>query len=292
VTARAPDTAIYAHVAAARERLLRAGLSSQTADIDAEVLAREVLAWDRAQFLARRHESAPLGFTAQFDALIRRREAREPVSQILGRREFWGRSFLVTRDVLTPRPETELIVETVLALHPHPMTSAEHIVDAGTGSGCLAVTLACEWPQALLIATDVSMDALRVAVANAEEHGVSNRIRFVRADLLEGVDGGVDLIVSNPPYVPDNARNALPRDVRDYEPAVALFGGSDGFQVIGRLLDQAADVLRAGGQLVMEFGAGQDDRIEALVVKRPRLRLETIREDIQRIPRVAVITRT
>jgi release factor glutamine methyltransferase len=98
--------------------------------------------------------------------------------------------------------------------------------------------------------------------------------------------------VSNPPYVPDIARSALPPDVRDYEPAVALFGGSDGFQVIGRLLDQAADVLRTGGQLVMEFGAGQDDRIEALVVKRPRLRLETIREDIQRIPRVAVITRT
>ena len=292
MTAQTPDTAIYTHVAAARERLLRAGLSSQSADIDAEVLAREVLSWDRAQFLARRHEPAPLGFTTQFDALISRRETREPVSQILGRREFWGRSFLVTRDVLTPRPETELVVEAVLALYPGPVTSALHIVDAGTGSGCLAVTLACEWPQAFVVATDVSMDALRVAIANADHHGVSSRIRFVRADLLDGVASGVDLIVSNPPYVPDIARDALSPDVRDYEPAVALFGGSDGFQVIGRLLDQATDALRTGGQLVMEFGAGQDDRIEALVVKRPRLRLETIREDIQRIPRVAIITRT
>lgn len=286
------DAAILAHVAAGRERLLRAGLSSGTADIDAEILAREVLAWDRAQFLARRHERAPEGFAERFAALLGRRELREPVSQILGRREFWGRSFVVTRDVLTPRPETELIVETALTLHPPANTGALRVVDVGTGSGCLAVTLACEWPDASIVATDVSMPALRVAASNAERHGVSARIRFVRTDLVNGVADRFDLIVSNPPYVPSNARDGLPRDVRDYEPAVALFGGNDGFVVIERLLDQAADALRPGGHLVMEFGAGLDDRLSEVVSRRPRLRLEAIHEDIQRIPRVASIART
>ena len=187
VTPPSLDAAIFAHVAAGRERLLRAGLSSGTADIDAEILAREVLAWDRAQFFARRHERAPEGFAERFEALLGRRENREPVSQILGRREFWGRSFVVTRDVLTPRPETELIVETALTLHPPAETGALRVVDVGTGSGCLAVTLACEWPHASIVATDVSMPALRVAAANADRHGVSARIRFVRADLVDGV---------------------------------------------------------------------------------------------------------
>lgn len=291
MTALTPDAAIHTQVAAGRDRLVRAGLSSQTAAVDAEVLAREVLSWDRAQFLARRHEPAPQGFDVRFEALLARREAREPVSQIIGRREFWGRAFTVTRDVLTPRPETELIIESALGLYPRPVTGALRIVDAGTGSGCLAVTLACEWPEASIVATDVSTSALQVAADNARRHGVSDRVRFVRADLLSGVEK-IDLIVSNPPYVPDNARNGLPRDVRDYEPAVALFGGADGFVVIGRLLDQATNALCTSGRLVMEFGAGQDDRLREIVSRRDLLRLDAIREDIQGIPRVAIITRT
>ncbi len=291
MTAPTPDAPIYTQVAAGQDRLIKAGLSSHTAAVDAEVLAREVLSWDRAQFLARRHEPAPQGFDAQFGALLTRREAREPVSQILGRREFWGREFIVTRDVLTPRPETELIVESALALYPRAATSALRIVDAGTGSGCLAVTLACEWPEASIVATDVSVAALQVAADNARQHGVSDRVRFVRADLLSGIEN-IDLIVSNPPYVPDNAQTGLPRDVRDYEPAVALFGGPDGFVVIRRLLDQAVNALRTSGRLVMEFGAGQDDRVREIVSHREHLRVDAIREDIQSIPRVAVITRT
>ena len=292
ITAPPLDAAIYIHVAAGRDRLLRAGLSAASADIDAEVLARNVLSWDRAEFLARRHERAPAGFTTQFDALLNRREAHEPVAQILGRREFYGRPFMVTRDVLTPRPETELIVESVLALHPASTAGGLRIVDAGTGSGCLAITLACEWPHASIVATDISMPALRVAAANADRHGVSDRIRFLRTDLLNGVAEPIDLIVSNPPYVPDIARDALSRDVRDYEPAVALFGGSDGLLVIERLLDQASVALRTAGYLVMEFGAGQDDRFREIASLRPHLRLEAIRDDVQGIPRVAIMTRT
>ena len=286
------SAAIFTHVAAARERLVRAGLSSTSADIDAELLAREILSWDRAQYLARRNEGAPEGFAARFDALLSRREVREPVAQIIGRREFWGRAFAVTRDVLTPRPETELIVEAALALYAPATTGGLRIVDAGTGSGCLAVTLACEWPHASVVATDLSMSALRVAATNAAHHGVGDRIQFLRTDLVSGVADPIDLIVSNPPYVPDAARDALPRDVRDYEPAVALFGGSNGFQLIERLLDQAVDALRSGGRLLMEFGAGQDDRLRDIVSRRSRLRVDAIREDFQQIPRVAEITRT
>jgi release factor glutamine methyltransferase len=292
VTVPAPDAPVQTHVIAGRDRLLQAGLSPDTAALDAEVLAREVLSWDRAQFLARRHEAAPPGFAAHFETFLTRRETREPVSQILGRREFWGRPFIVTRDVLTPRPETELIVDSALALYPRAATGALRIVDAGTGSGCLAVTLACEWPEASLIATDVSMAALHIAARNAGQHDVRHRVRIVRADLLDGVGPDIDLIVSNPPYVPDNARSALARDVRDYEPEVALFGGADGFAVIERLLDQAAGLLRPSGRLIMEFGAGQDDRLREIVSRWERLRVDAIREDVQGIPRVAIITRT
>jgi release factor glutamine methyltransferase len=281
-----PST-LHALVVAARERLVDAGVFPENATIDAEVLARGVLGWDRARYLADRGERPPDGFTRQYDAWIARRADREPVAQILGRREFWGREFSVTRDVLTPRPETELVVEEVLARFagsPDP----RHVADVGTGSGILAITLALQWPDAAIVATDISSEALGVASTNAGTHGVEGRVRFVRTSLLEGVSGPFDVVVSNPPYVPDGARHALSRDVRDYEPSVALFGGSDGFDLIKALLPQAARVLATGGLLVHEFGAGQEERMRAAAAGEARLELLAIRDDLQRIPRVAV----
>jgi release factor glutamine methyltransferase len=279
---------LHALVIAGRERLLAAGLSPVTAAIDAEVLARMLLGWDRARYLADRADPAPEGFSSRYDAWLARRVEREPVAQIVGRREFWGRDFLVTRDVLTPRPETELVVEEVLARlgkTPGPL----RVIDVGTGSGILAITLALEWPEALVIATDISETALAVAARNAETHGVSGRVRFVQADLLAGLAGPVDVVVSNPPYVPDGARPVLSRDVREYEPSVALFGGTDGFELIRQLLPQAARVLAPGGLLVHEFGAGHDERMRAAATGVTGLSLLTIRDDLQGIPRLAVL---
>jgi release factor glutamine methyltransferase len=284
---------IRAHVATATERLRMAGLSSRDAAFDAELLARTVLEWDRAAMLTRAHEQPPTDFSARYDALIARREQHEPAAQVLGHREFWGREFEVTRDVLVPRPETELIVETAVRLFqdgaapPRPF----RVVDVGTGSGCLAVSLALEWPLAEIVATDVSEAALRVASRNAAHHGVENRIRFVRTSVLKGLTPGFDLIVTNPPYVRSGDRPALSPEVRDYEPAEALFGGADGLDVIRTLLDEAPAALASNGRVLMEFGAGQDEAIVRLVHDRPPLRLEDIRPDLCGIPRMAVISR-
>jgi release factor glutamine methyltransferase len=302
-----PVTTLSLHdrVRAARERLVDAGLADPHATFDAEVLARLALGWDRAEYIARRSDAAPQEFEAAYEPLIARRARREPVAQIAGYREFWKREFEVTRDVLTPRPETELIVEEALAFHasvtcdrssrvrlPSDGSAApRRVVDVGTGSGCLAVTLALEMPGVDMLATDISERALAVARRNADRLGAGDRVRFVCTSLLEGVAPGLDLIVANPPYVPDRYRSGLSSEVRDYEPAEAVFGGRDGFELIRGLLDQAAARLAPGGRLLMEFGAGQDDEVRAIVAEYPPLVVRDIRDDLQGIPRMAVIAR-
>jgi release factor glutamine methyltransferase len=300
----APAT-LHESVRAARERLVAAGLAEQHATIDAEVLARLALGWDRAEYLARRSDAPPSGFQSAYEPLVARRARREPVAQIAGYREFWNRDFEVSRDVLTPRPETELIVEEALAIHasaaaesaalhgpasPSVMRSWR-VVDVGTGSGCLAVTLALELSGVDVLATDISEPALAVAQRNATRLGAAGTVRFVCTSLLEGVAPGIDLIVSNPPYVPEAYRSGLSSEVRDYEPAEAVFGGRDGFDLIRALLEQSAARLARGGWLLMEFGAGQDDEVRAVLAEYPQLTVHGIRDDLQGIPRMAVIRR-
>jgi release factor glutamine methyltransferase len=211
------------------------------------------------------------------------------VSYILGTREFWGLAFEVGPDVLIPRPETELIVEEALALVPR--TGSPRIVDVGTGSGCIAVALAHEIAGARVTATDLSPKALAVARRNAVRHGVDQRVTFVETSFLEGLDDGVDLIVSNPPYVPSVSERGLTPEVRDYEPPVAVFSGEDGLDGVRSVLTGAAPKLASGGFLVMEFGCGQDDCVVSLVDETPGLRLTKIRHDLQDIPRIVICQR-
>lgn len=278
---------IQERLAEARHALAAAGIPSDDAALDVEVLARHALGWDRTALVTRDHEPLPSGFDERFAALLARRAAREPVAQIVGHREFWGLDFEVTRAVLVPRPETELIVEQALEAA-RGRGSWRRIVDVGTGSGCLAVVLAVEFPAVRVTATDVSGAALSVARRNAVRHGVGDRIDFLRTDLLEGVGAAADLIVSNPPYVPDGDAAALPREVRDYEPPGALFGGPDGLQVIRRLFASAADHLAADGLLIVEFGFGQEDGVRDLA-RTAGWREISVRRDLQDIPRVAVL---
>lgn len=280
---------IHERIADARLALSAAGISADSARFDAEVLARHALGWDRAMLLTRGRELAPDGFEARFASLLSRRLAREPVALIVGRREFWGLEFEVTHDVLVPRPETEFVVEEVLALV-RGGQPARTILDVGTGSGCVAIALATELPGASFTATDISGQALVIAQRNAARHRVADRIRFVRADLLAGLSVSADLIVSNPPYVPATTAARLQPEVARYEPSAALYGGDDGLRMIERLLDEAAGRLAESGRLVFEFGDGQEDDVLA-AAGRAGWHVQNVRQDLQDLARVVTLRR-
>jgi release factor glutamine methyltransferase len=281
---------IQARVAAARQRLRDAGVSPAESDIDARLLAQHVLAWTTERFLVSAGDGEPDGFAERYETLVARRIAREPLAYITGHREFWGLEFDVGPDVLIPRPSTELIVEATLDLFPD-RHAALSVADICTGCGCVAISVAHERPDARVLATDISPAALAVASRNAAKHDVGTRVAFRAADLLDGVTGVFDAVLANPPYVFDNAGPALQPEVRNYEPAVALFGGNDGLTVIARLVEQAPSRLRAGGYLIFEFGYGQDVEIEQFVHESPALTLTGVRRDLQGIARTAICRR-
>jgi release factor glutamine methyltransferase len=282
---------LTAMAAAARRRLEAAGFDHDTASRDAALLARWVLGWSAADWLTRAGEPAPIHFPAQFDSLIARRAASEPIAYLTREREFYGRAFKVTRDVLIPRPETEFVVEEALAFRPSGLgpRPSPLVVDVGTGSGCIAITLALEVPHARVIATDISAAALGVAAANARGLGVEERIEFIEGSFLAGIDGPIDILVSNPPYVSERERATLPAEVAGHEPATALFGGGpDGLDMIRVLLADAAGTLAPEGVLVMEIGCGQIEAVLDLAADNG-LECLRVRADLQGIPRVVVI---
>lgn len=276
------------HIATARQALIAAGFCTEAAALDAEVLAREVLGWDRTRLLAEGRQPAPTGFADRYRAVIDRRVKHEPVALIAGHREFWDLDFLVTPATLIPRPETEFIVEAGLSILPDGAPAT--VLDIGTGTGCLAIALAHERPAAKVVATDVSHEALLVARRNAERHGVAGRVSFVRTELAAGLSFRANLIVSNPPYVPANAAGTLPPDVIRYEPDTALYGGPDGLDVIRRLLADSPAQLARDGRLVVEFGFGQEDAVLEIAGRTGWI-VEGVLEDLQGIPRTIVLRR-
>jgi len=282
-------------VAHAGATLFKSGLPSEDARRDAVLLARFVLGWSLAEWLARAWESAPAGFDRKLAALIARRARHEPMAYLTGTREFYGRDFRVTPATLIPRPETEGLVEAAIEIAGSlgSLGSAGPlIIDVGTGSGCIAITLALEVPGARVIATDVSAEALDAARANATALGAGN-VRFHQvsnAAFFPPALPHAQLIVSNPPYVAERDRASLTADVNDFEPASALFAGDDGLDVIRALVPAATQALAEDGALVMEIGAGQADAVSAIVT-RAGLRLDSIRPDLHGIPRVVVAHR-
>jgi release factor-specific protein-(glutamine-N5) methyltransferase len=239
-----------------------------------------------------RPEPALAGFGPAYERLVARRAAREPMAYIRGVQEFYGREFVVSPAVLIPRPETEFVVEEALAcLREADAPPAPRVVDVGTGSGCIAVTIALEWPTARLVGTDISDRALVVAQANAQRHGVDARVAWRHGSYLVGLAPPLDLVVSNPPYVADHYAPALAPEVGRYEPHTALFGGRDGLRDVRALARQSAERLRPGGWLVTEIGDAQADAVRALVEGVPGLTLVRLRSDLHGIPRVAVVRR-
>jgi release factor glutamine methyltransferase len=273
-------------VLAARARLQRAGLTPDEAALDARLLAQHVLGWDAARFFTAETDPSPAGFAGAYEALIARRQQREPLAYITGVREFWGLPFEVSPAVLVPRPETELLVEAALERWPRP--SSPRIADVCTGSGCIAIALAHERPAASILATDLSADALAIARRNAVRHQVAARVECFKSDLLEDVPGTFDLIVSNPPYVPEGDRSTLQPEV-SHEPDLALFSGANGLDAIVRLAAQAESRLNPGGLLLFEFGAGQEDPVRKAIAGTSRLHVVELKRDLQGIPRTAII---
>lgn len=258
---------------------------------DAELLLLRVLGRDRAWLLAHGDEPVADPQREQFDASVARRARHEPVQYILGEQEFYGLAIRVTPDVLIPRPETEHLVEAVLARAPR--DRPVEIADVGTGSGAIAVALAHALPLARITALDVSPAALQVARENAERHRVADRVRFLESDLLTAVHGErFFTVVANPPYVAET--EDLEPQVRDYEPHAALFAGPTGLEVYRRLIPQAWEVLAPGGWLLMEMGHGQRDSLLELLLPGSAghgWQAVSFLADLQGIPRVAIAQR-
>ncbi|MFN3762142.1 MAG: peptide chain release factor N(5)-glutamine methyltransferase, partial [Anaerolineae bacterium] len=231
---------------------------TETARLEAEVLLAHVTGLTRTALLAHPERPLTADEQAHYQDLLARRRAGVPLPYLTGRIEFCGLEFIVTPEVLIPRPETETLVERALARDPRT------VVDVGTGSGCVAVALAVRLPRARVYATDLSRAALRVAAINAHRHGVADRIHFLQADLASPLKGPVDLVVSNPPYVAEEEWASLPESVREHEPRLALDGGPGGLRVIRRLLADAARLLCPGGAVLVEIGAAQGPAVAAL----------------------------
>ena len=227
---------------------------------------------------------------ARFRALVKRRGEGEPVAYLVGSREFFSLSFAVSPAVLVPRPETEGLVIRVtdLCQTAGAVSQRPRIIDVGTGSGAIVVTVAKRLPQAEFVATDISPEAIAVAADNAKRHGVADRIEFVECDLLgdSRAAGPWDVIVSNPPYVREDEFAALPRDVRLHEPRMALVSGPTGVEVIDRLAAAAAEKLVPGGWLLVEIGPSTAAAAEEVVAAQSALSLEPTLKDLAGLPRI------
>jgi len=247
----------------------------ESARLDAEVLLADSLGITRSQLYVRLNQGlAPEEYEAWTEYLARRKRG-EPVAYILGCKEFYGLDFYVDRRALIPRPETELLVERAMELAGGNALSL--IADIGTGSGCIAVSLAKALPEAKIYAVDISSEALAVAAINCQKHGVGERIELLWGDLLEPLPEPVELIVANLPYVSEPEFVSLPKEIRDYEPKIALNGGPDGLALIRCVLAEAKSYLKPGGKILLEIGATQGSAAIALAKRSfPKARLEVI----------------
>ncbi len=263
--------------------------------MNAELLLMFTLGCDRAYLYAHPERELTAEEQTRYNETLNQRARGTPAQYITGHQEFWGMDFIVTPAVLIPRPETEHVIETVLKLISNNGGRASsagplQIVDVGTGSGCIALALAKELPQAEIRATDNSPAALEVARANAARHQLENRIHFHQTDLLQGLaPGAFDFVVSNPPYVGESEEDQVQLEVRKFEPRSAVFAGPTGMEVIERLIPQARTVLKPHGWLAIEISGTIADRVKQFLGSWQQVE---ITNDLQGIPRVASAQRS
>lgn len=272
----------------ATQMLRRAGVAE--ARRDAATLLAHLIGRDQTFLIAHAERELGAAEVTRYRAAVERRVAGEPLQYITGHQEFFNLDFTVTPDVLIPRPDTELLVETALELLKE-KDERQAVCDVGTGSGCIIISILHERRQMRGVATDISHDALKVAARNAVQHGVASRLSLINTDCfaaLKAESARFSLIASNPPYVTEAALPQLQREVREHEPRVALSPGGDGLSVIKRLLLEAPDFLDAGGHLLMEIGYDQHEAVRGLIDARVWTLLD-IHKDIQGIPRTVAL---
>lgn len=255
----------------AKAWMAAAGLMRQagiaTPELDARLLLCHAAAIDHETFVARPDRALAPELMTRFGSLVDKRLRGVPVSRLIGLREFYGRSFVINEYALDPRPDTETLIEAALAVvdREGSRNRALRLLDLGTGTGCILITLLAELPGATGMGVDRSADALALAKENAQRLGVAGRATFVIGDWLEGIgEGGCDLILANPPYIASGAIAGLAPEVRDHDPRMALDGGEDGLDACRRIAAGAGAVLQKGGKIVVEIGSGQADAVLAL----------------------------
>ena len=271
----------------AMEELKRASIDSPA--LTADLLLGFVLGWDRVRLLSHAEQELDDASWDCLRRLIHRRANGEPLQYLTGQQEFFGLTFKVTPAVLIPRPETEILVEKAIDLIRNHSRSNARFVDIGTGSGCIAVSVAHHNPSLVGWAVDCSAIALKIGQENAKRHGVGNRIGFVQSNLLESFAQKpcLDFVFCNPPYVALDEYDTLPTEVKNHEPHEALFGGADGLDVYRRLVPEAAVRMVEGGYLLLEVGMGQASQVGQLVEKEG-LSLQPVLSDLQGIPRCVI----
>ncbi|MHC5539419.1 peptide chain release factor N(5)-glutamine methyltransferase [Singulisphaera rosea] len=259
--------------------------------LDAEVLLAHILKWERVKLYT--HFEEEIGETARagYRELVRRRSEGMPVAYLVGRKEFYSLTLAVSPAVLIPRPDSEFVVVEFLAVTK--TLESPRAVDVGTGSGCLALACTHQHKSARFVAIDLSLDALEVAESNAKTLGLSDRVEFRQGDRLAPVagEGPFDVIVSNPPYIASDVIPTLEPGVRDYEPHLALDGGSDGLRVVAPLIEESARLLKSGGSLILEIGSDQERPVRDLIAARPEFTLAPTIRDHANHPRVIRATR-
>jgi len=279
---------IAAAVDRGRARLAAVGI--EAAGLEACLLFEHAAGFDRTALLARGREPAEPDAVRRYELLLAERARRVPLAYITGEREFWSLKLRVDSRVLVPRPETETLVEAALER----IGPGARVADVGTGSGAIVIALARELGAGAFFATDRCSSAIAVARANAAEHGLAQRIEFLEGDLLAplaALPELLDALVSNPPYIPTAQLGGLQPEVRDFEPRAALDGGEGGLDLIARLIAGAPPLLRGGGWLLLEIGAGQADAVRALLQRTGRYVDISTRRDLAGIERVVAARR-
>jgi release factor glutamine methyltransferase len=253
--------------AATASRLRKAGI--ETPELDARVLLCHAAGLNHETYIARAREALPDDGALRLEHAIARRLDREPVARITGAREFYGRGFILGKDTLDPRPDTETLVEAALDIvrERNWQEKPLKLLDLGTGTGCILVTLLAELPYAAGFGTDLSEGALAIAAANARAHGVAARAAFAAANWLDGVSGKFDLVLSNPPYISTSEIAGLAEEVAAHDPRRALDGGPDGLDAYRRIAERPPDILNKNGRLLVEIGPGQGKDVAAIFAR-------------------------
>ena len=257
-------------------------------NLDSELLLSKVLNYSREKILINLNDKLEKKKFIKFKKLIFRRKNNEPIAYILKKKEFWNYTFKLNNEVLIPRPETEIIVREVLNLTNN--NSSKHILDVGTGSGCILLSILNERQKCFGTALDISKKAINVAISNAKIHHLENKIKFLNIDVDKFNHNKYDLIVSNPPYINNTDLKRLDKDVQLYEPKVALNGGIDGLRVIKKIIKKSKTLLKKNGKLIFEIGKNQMPNV-TIFLKKNNFYINNIYKDIQSYPRVISSTK-